>query len=427
MGTSRKSSKLTSFIAALCIVAYIAAIAFASARIILNIRERQTFAEKEFYDLADRATSSSVFLGFMTEAYQATIRDFLTSSETLLGIIITGPSGEYSFERYPGSGIVWAGDSPRFKTGAGFPREPFFLPLGIEGQRNVTIQAVYGLFDYSLFQEVLKSTLLLVLSTLIVAFLTLLVELTLNKRAGYYKSTTIIKTEKDDRPAKQDIPLKPAPEPKVQEDFKVQDEFKISEELVIPAELNVPTETPRAPSGSDSSEKTEAQVEKHRKPRGNIGRESHTKDRVSSELHRCASFEQDMVLLVMELISVENIDDTIDGSLYSEFTEEAVNFFTSRDLVFGKGENGVSIILPGADLGQGIAKSEEFRRLTLEKKPEFDLCIGLSSRSERLLDANRLMLEANSALKKAKMDPISRIVAFKSDPDKYREFIKENF
>jgi hypothetical protein len=49
--------------------------------------------------------------------------------------------------------------------------------------------------------------------------------------------------------------------------------------------------------------------------------------------------------------------------------------------------------------------------------------IGLSSRSGRLLEANRLLLEASRALEKALEDPASPIVAFKSDPERYRAFI----
>jgi hypothetical protein len=41
-----------------------------------------------------------------------------------------------------------------------------------------------------------------------------------------------------------------------------------------------------------------------------------------------------------------------------------------------------------------------------------------------LIDADRLMFESFQALKKARQDPASPIVAFKSDPEKYREFVR---
>jgi hypothetical protein len=90
MGVPGKTTKVSSFIAALCILLYIGAITFGAVQIIIGMGERRNLAEREFYDLADRATSSSVFLGFMSEAYQATVRDFLGASDTLLGVVITG-------------------------------------------------------------------------------------------------------------------------------------------------------------------------------------------------------------------------------------------------------------------------------------------------------------------------------------------------
>jgi hypothetical protein len=167
-------------------------------------------------------------------------------------------------------------------------------------------------------------------------------------------------------------------------------------------------------------------------PRGNIGWDSYTNERLAAELHRSSSFEQDLVFLAMELKGAEKVND----SLYCKFTEEAVNFFTMRDLIFGKGENGIAVIMPNIDLDQGISKSEQFRRRLIPKlqelsasqngTPWIELCVGLSSRSGRLIEADRLILEAQRALEKAMADPVSRIVAFKSDPEKYREFIKAN-
>jgi len=393
MGVSGKSSKISSVIAALCILVYIAAIAFGAVQIIVDIGERRNLAETEFYDLADRASSSAVFLGFMSGPYQETLRDFLSASNTLLGIIITGSNSEYAFERYPGSGIVWVGDSPRFKTGPGFPREPFYLPLRIEGQRNVTIQAVYNYIDNDFFLTVLRNTLLAVMAALSVAFITLLMELIFKKKNIVY------------RPEK---PLEP---------------FRDI----------APPETDFTQREDDGEQPTGLYT-----PRGNIGWESYTHDRLSSELHRCASHEQDLTFLVLEL------DESSGDSLYRIFTEEAVSFFSMRDLIFERGEKGISVIIPNENLEEGMTKAEGFRNRLIGKLPEFSgpefsgmlpselysmkgmagLRIGLSSRSGRLIEADRLILEASRALEKTMDEPQSPIIAFKSDPEKYRDFIK---
>jgi len=417
MGVPGKTSKVSSFIAALCIILYIGAIAFGAIQIIINMGERRNIAEREFYDLTDRATSSSVFLGFMSEAYQATIRDLLGASDTLLGVIITGSGGEYAFEKYPGSGIVWTADSPRFKTGLAFPRESFFLPLGIEGQRNVTIQAIYSRIDYNLLQKILRQTLLVILSALIVAFITLLVERAVKNRVDYYKTKPGGKNT--------DGPYDGVMN---NDGINAANSFDDAPERTNaykPASVSMK-------GGMQFTDEEEEDPKGLFNPRGNIGWDSYTNERLAAELHRCSSFEQDLVFLAMELKGPEKVND----SLYSKFTEEAVNFFTMRDLIFGKGENGIAVIMPNIDLDQGISKSEQFHsRLILKLQelseirhgiPEIELCIGLSSRSGRLIEADRLILEAYSALGKAMEDPASHIVAFKSDPEKYREYIKAN-
>jgi hypothetical protein len=328
----------------------------------------------------------------MSEAYQQTLKDSLVNSETLLALIVTGSSGEYAFERQPGSGIIWAGNSPRFKTGPAYPGEPFFLPLRIDGQRNVTIQAVYDRLNYGFFQGILRNTLLAVLLALVIAFITLLVELSLKKKPDssdrFVKNTASCGNAVSGGDTSGRRPVsKPRPIPKDDEEDE-------------------------SPQGLYTA-------------RSNIGWESYTQDRLASELHRCASFEQDLVFLAVEFKEAENMSD----SLYGQFAEEAVSFFTMRDMIFEKGEKGISVIMPNADLEQGITKSEEFRQRIIERMPasfrsRTGLYIGLSSRSGRLIDAERIIFEAFSALVKALEDPVSHVIAFKSDPEKYREFIK---
>jgi hypothetical protein len=372
--------------AAVCIAIYIMALAFGAAQVIESVGERRNLAEQEFNDISDRATSSSVFLGFMSEAYRETIGDSLNASETLLSIIITGSDGEYAFERYPGSGIVWAGDSPRFRTGPGYPREPFTMFLRIEGQRNVTIKALYSFIDYDFIVNVLKNTLLAVLAALAIAFVTLMAEMYVMNRAVYSRLSAGGGSGEAKAAAKagvrEDGPGAPPPA--------------------------------REPRGLFSA-------------RGNVGWESYTHERLASELHRAASFEQDLVFFAAGFGGAGRIND----ALYRRFTDEAVSFFTTRDLIFEKGGSGVSVILPNSDIERGLALAEEFRGRALSKLPDsFEgktgLCVGLSSRSGRLVEAGRLMLEADTALEKAMKDPASPIIAFKTDLEKYRKFIKNH-
>ena len=431
MGVSGKL-KITSVIAALCIVIYIAAVSFGAVSILMNINERRNLAENEFYDLADKASSSAVFLGFMSEAYQETLKDSLANSETLLALIVTGSSGEYAFERQPGSGIVWAGNSPRFKTGPAYPGEPFFMPLRIDGQRNVTIQAIYERVNYGFFQRILRNTLLAVLLALLIAFITLIAEMLLKKKPAYdlpervSEGGAFRESEASYGSTASAGSGIPAGSGAFAESAIPRENIDSDETIDFdePALSRSPASKPKPRPAAKEDEEDETPQGLFT-PRGNIGWESYTQDRLASELHRCASFEQDLVFMAVEFKEAVNMSD----SLYTQFAEEAVSFFTMRDMIFEKGEKGISVILPNADLEQGITKSEEFRQRIIERMPasfksRAQLYVGLSSRSGRLIDAERIIFEAFSALVKALEDPVSHVIAFKSDPEKYREFIK---
>jgi GGDEF domain-containing protein len=114
-------------------------------------------------------------------------------------------------------------------------------------------------------------------------------------------------------------------------------------------------------------------------------------------------------------------------AMYRQAAEEAVAFFTSRDLLFEHGKYGICAILTGVSHETGFSKAEKFYQRISKKlsggRQASGLRIGISSRSGRLLNADRMMMEATEALKKAKIDPRSPITAFKSDLEKYRNFI----
>jgi hypothetical protein len=100
-----------------------------------------------------------------------------------------------------------------------------------------------------------------------------------------------------------------------------------------------------------------------------------------------------------------------------------------KNLLFENGERGVTVIYPGAGLETGIAEAQRFIRYITDKFPlspyKEGVCIGLTSRSGRLLNAGRMILEASEALRRAKKDKEYPIIAFKSDLDKYRAFIQK--
>jgi hypothetical protein len=386
-----KTSLAVAIIASVCIVIYLFALVSSAIRIYFSIDQRRMTAEREFVNLADLASSAGV-LGFMNQPFIETLNDALAASKTLEAIIISGPEGEYAFERQKDRSIRWVNNSPRFINRIDLSSQSLYMPLRIQGLRNVNIQAVAGSVDYAALSTILKETLLLILAGLILAFFTLLMETLLGKS----DKTQVRSAEK-------------------KETASIQQEA-ISPEPVIgnkPAEC-LPPAKPAAPEKADGPKGLFS-------PRSNIGWEEYTADRLEAELHRCASSEQDLVFFIMEFRN-------LDSCFIKALANEAAAFFTSKDLLFEKGDRGISVIDPGSGIETGIAKSGEFHSRVMNKYSQMlqsntDFCIGLTSRSGRLVNAERLLLEAGEALKRAMADPVSPILAFKSDPDKYRNYI----
>ncbi|MDR1420452.1 MAG: hypothetical protein LBI86_08775 [Treponema sp.] len=444
-------SVLTSIIASVCIFVYLAALVYAGIKLYISIDERRITAEREFFDLADRASSAGV-LGFMDQPFITAIEDAIAESRTIEGVIISGPDGEYAFEREGGGVIAWVNGSPRFKSRPDLIGDPLFLPLRIEGLRNGNIRAAALAVDYSLVSGVLKQTLVMVLAALALAFFTLLLESLVGKnrwveispspeerfdplsgrplrqdeiapRSRYSRPPYRPVREPPPPPAVPPAPPPPAPSPPAPPVPKAE-----------PLPETAPPEPVRETAKETPSPEEDRAAPPLREndgagprglfsPHGNIGWEDYTLERLAAELHRCASFEQDLVFIVMEFRNFRRPDD----GFYNEFADEAVNFFTLRDLIFEKGKQGISIIYPNIDLDMGFTRAEEFHSRLMSKysfTSKTDLCIGISSRSGRLVDAERIVFEASEALARALEDPVSHIVAFKSDPEKYREFVR---
>jgi hypothetical protein len=347
-------------------------------RIYTSIDQRRSVAEQEFFALADKATSAGV-LGFMDEVFQETIMDALAESKTLEGVIITGPNGEYAFEKVRGAAVNWVNDSPRFKNRFDFSRQPLFQPLRIQGLRNANIQAVAGALDYGLLSAILKQALLMVLAALALAFFTLLVE----TLAGGANRRSYPGPDLGDY----SHPINPKPQ---------------------------------APSVARTAPQSDAPA--GAVPAGAAPDIKQPAVRLDLELNRCAAADQDLVFIKMEC------KGGVDSGFRGQLIAEAPQFFALRGLIFKRGERGVDLIYPNIDLETGFARMEEFHHYLLNKYPDIlvsptGLCMGLSSRAGRVIDSERLMFEAGEALERALYDPVSPIVAFKSDPEKYQAYI----
>jgi len=363
-------------IAAICIIIYLLALVQSAVRLYLSMDKSKNTAEQEFSRLINIAMSAGA-QGFMDDHFIGTMNNALRASKNIEAVIISGPEGEYAFEKHQGRAITWVNNSPRFLNKLSFSNQSHYEPLPLPDLRNVNISAKSMAFDFVEFTSILKETLLIILIGFAISFFTMLMQILLGKQHGKYEPVYVSSFEHHER------------EP-------------------VPAEHETMGTAESGPKGLYSS-------------RSNIGWEEYLKDRLDSELHRCSSTEKDLALILMEFTGITN------DAMFRQAAEEAVSFFKSRDLLFEYGRQGISAILTGSDLETCLSRAKKFYQRITEKFPHsgnsVGLCIGLSSRSGRLLNGDRLMKEAKEALNKARTDSKTSIIAFKSDLEKYRTFI----
>jgi hypothetical protein len=362
-------NKVSSIIAFISIALYAAALGIGLVRMLAVMDERRVLAQREFYDLADTASSAGA-LGFMEEPFKAAVRDAVAASKTLQAVIITGPFGaEFTYERDNNGIIAWEGDTPKFQRRFGSSRNPHFSPLRVNDLRNATIQAVSSIIDYSAFSRILLQSLFLVLGAALLSAATLLVYHVRSKSAALVSERM------------QDIyPPKPARAPVV----------------------------PEKPAPEES--------------------ETWLKEKLDAELGICSITDKDLTLVLMELSLTAGFGAD-DGEVKRKVSGRAGRFFDSPDSVYEQEGRSFAVILPGMGLEEAFSRARHFHNLIVTELPELfphknDLRIGISSRNRRLVRANRLLLEASRALDKANLEPQSPIVAFKSDPEKYKAFVQ---
>jgi len=403
-----------SVIAAVCIVIYIFALIQGTLRIYLSIDQRKSTAQQEFEKIADLAYTAGLS-GFMNDRYVQIMRDSLSSSESIEAFIITAADTGYAFEKQAGSAVTIVNNQPRFINKFGFSDQDHFRPLPFADIRNANIKAVAGAFDYIKITDILRETLLIILAGFAIAFFTMLVQLLVKKPVQ--GEMVYVKT-KDTAEIKKKIKHK---EPKAEGETAHQKTVSHNKK-----EASVSTDDQQIVSEDEDMFDIDDQKAAPKglySQRSGLGWEEYIKDRLDSEIHRCSAAENDLVLIMM------NFRGIADDETFKKAADETVSFFSSRDLVFEYGQSGIAVIIPGTDLEAGITKSENFYKRSKEKLPDSiadGLRIGMSSRAGRLINADRLLLETREALKRAGNDSASAIIAFKSDPDKYREYIKNH-
>ncbi|GHV79311.1 hypothetical protein AGMMS49944_11020 [Spirochaetia bacterium] len=475
--------KVSSIIAVISILLYAAAIGNGIIRVLAGINERRDMARREFYDLTDIA-SSVESREFMQDSFKKAVQDTVLGSKTLQAVIITGPSGpDFAFERSNRAIIFWEASIPRFRTRFGDSSEPHFAPLRIDGLRNATITAVSNDIDVPSLKPVLVESLFIIIAAILLSAVTLLITALSGKKtvlvsdkmqkavdktaaspgvpaaepaapvaaepealepASESVAPEAVKPEASEPASEPATPvaaepeaLEPASEPATPEAAEPEALEPASEpaapEAAEPEALEPASEpaTPVAAEPEASEPEAPAPAEKPAVSGIDaVDGDADTRETLDVELRRCSDTEQDLTLILMELSPGAGAGIGDDAVVFRTFTGRARQFFTVRELVVERGDRGLSVILPGSSLEEGFDKARQFHDQIVAAIPEIfpnkdDLRIGVSALSGRILATDRLLLEASKALERAAQEPESPIVAFKSDPEKYRAFVQK--
>ncbi len=136
--------------------------------------------------------------------------------------------------------------------------------------------------------------------------------------------------------------------------------------------------------------------------------------RLQSELKRAASFDQDLVLAVIQ------VEETEDNEDFLQLAREIRAFFFFKDLCYQYGNNKAYVILPNSELDEGIRTLKDFRNRLDKATPPLSFTVGLSARSGRLLEGETLIRECEGALRKSIQDGENTITGFRADPTRFR-------
>jgi len=163
-------------------------------------------------------------------------------------------------------------------------------------------------------------------------------------------------------------------------------------------------------------------------PESGLGWRDFLAERLNQELERAASFDQDLALLLIG-VRPRGAPAAAErrGYLFRRLSQHTVETFPLRDLDFEYDQHTVAVILPERSLNAGLEEAQAFQRKLLQAPwggtGSVRVYAGLSSRSGRLISGTRLLIEAGRALKRADGSGSNQIIAFRADPQKYRQVL----
>ena len=222
---------------------------------------------------------------------------------------------------------------------------------------------------------------------------------------AYEENEQTEETPVNEEPAVEEEPVKeeaPAPEPQASKEELPLKDFE-------PVEL-IPNAEPVTENGLFS-------------PDTGFGWESYLMTRLDNELNRATASELDLALFIIKLDGFGR-----KNPLMKKICEYLTVEFQFKDLLFEYKDDSICGLKISMNIDNAITFAEklvaEIKNITAEEGPT--VLAGVTTRGIRMVSGERLLKEADEAVKHAAEDPKCPVVGFRADAVKYRKFLETN-
>ena len=420
------------------------------------------------YITSEVETSFSIDRSFTSKDFSSKIKTFIKSFKQFDGLIIKDDRGNLYFINLRNSNAltnsssinISQGKAPNIKSSSPF-RKIIKYTLTNNNKEAYQVVLIFNFLDRQSVFPIFKKSLI---SLLCYFVLSLIILLTLsdssstnkknnnsssNNTENYAKKEQRIKidhnisfknkkkkniahknNEKEDYP-KKEKPIKINHKISYQEKEKKQSNS--DKEQVLPAikekkyQENISSNTKDNNFSEASTEKIETKsaspISMYSNKSGLVWGDF-LKDKLDAELKRSTEADQDSCLVFIKIKNPSNKEIP-----YKEISELIINKFHYQDLAFEIGSDLFCIIIPDKDLNEGQNEIDDFIKLFLNSFTEsnFILYAGITSRNGRLVNAEIMITESETALEKAEAEPKSTTIAFRADANKYREWASKKY
>ncbi len=313
---------------------------------------------------------------------------------------------------------------------------PYNRTLKINGSLVIISAGLYSLRPSSIFDYSKISFFII----LIVALITIILIIYNNHFAKEQPKRTVVKTKKvvkeEDLEEDEEIEVVEEDDDEAYEEIEQTEEAPVNEEPAVeeePVKEEAPAPEPQA-SKEELPLKDFEPVELIPNaepvtenglfsPDTGFGWESYLMTRLDNELNRATASELDLALFIIKLDGLGR-----KNPLMKKICEYLTVEFQFKDLLFEYKDDSICGLKISMNIDNAITFAEklvaEIKNITAEEGPT--VLAGVTTRGIRMVSGERLLKEADEAVKHAAEDPKCPVVGFRADAVKYRKFLETN-